>query len=945
MLTFTALWHTFNREPSVASWLLCEANALTPTGPEQDQITRFKNNVMMQLMINKHFKVDVGQYVFDLREFGNYGLALTHSSIYTKDYYIRKELPGLAITADVAKLPPTSDSKSPNGPAKPNPMKSKSKAKGSKAPPGPPKAPSTAESMATLKEQINLRICAICGTHTSNDIMAATFDLASPESIEFFRGILDAKIPLDNVFLHSHSLGSCDGFATFALMSTFKVKPHITRKGPERGCLVELLIRAHDNFREQIFLTNNWDSILRCKETLQNNLRSDGTMSFVQISYATAQRLVADCLKRMVGAGKTISKKSKELKLIIDLYGCENVSSSPEPQLPPPAPAPSVPELWLLLNRPEYYYWCFFEELIPHIRQGLRPSEQLLNRALDILSKDAYFRRRVYGMLTHMALWHTFNQEPSIASWLLCEASVLTPIGTEEDQISRFRKSVVVQLMINKHFHLGVGHEVLDFGSLGNYGRGLTNFSIYSKDLFLRKDLPGLAVTTTIATLPPTTTPDFTNPLAIPNTPPNPNGCKPPTTAESIAILKKEIKFRACAHLDFDCDSMASKPKAKGADKPDNEQFAPAATPQMLAFFRKVLEYKIPLEHPSIFTKLELRAHDDFRDAHVSSNTWKGIASYRDELMEWTKDNGNMQFVEVPYATCRTLVANCLKRTVEAGKTTSKKSTHLQFIIDLYSYENVGPTLLELSLPPLAPAPSVSNLWLLVNRPEYFFWSFAEDNGLKIADTLDLPPSEKLLNEQLDLLSKDPYIRRRVYGMLTHNALWHTFNEEPKVAAWLLCEASVLAPTGSEKRQVERFKKSVVVQLLVNKLFMIDLVSNLWTFHCNIYSLACTRLLQYRDDRRVRGGLPGLALTASVAELSDAAGGDDSTSGLTADTTAESIEILKKELKLRACAFCGVKRPRLKRCARCMSVSYCSAEHQKLHWKNGQQDRMLGGCK
>ncbi|KAJ3088442.1 hypothetical protein HK102_008739, partial [Quaeritorhiza haematococci] len=138
--------------------------------------------------------------------------------------------------------------------------------------------------------------------------------------------------------------------------------------------------------------------------------------------------------------------------------------------------------------------------------------KRLLYQALNNISKDAYLRRRVYGMLIHMALWHNINKEPSVAAFLLCEASILTPTGTEKEQISRFNKSVVVQLMVNKHFNVFVGmHAIQDFGDLGNYGRGLTNHSLYSKDLLSRKDLPGLALTTSVAALPAKSFTSFTN--------------------------------------------------------------------------------------------------------------------------------------------------------------------------------------------------------------------------------------------------------------------------------------------------------------------------------------------------------------------------------------------------------------------------------------------------
>ncbi|KAJ3085799.1 hypothetical protein HK102_013825 [Quaeritorhiza haematococci] len=116
-----------------------------------------------------------------------------------------------------------------------------------------------------------------------------------------------------------------------------------------------------------------------------DRMKTDGTNVFVQVPYSTAQRLVADCLKRMVDGGKIISKKSTELRLIIDLYSCKDVASEPEPDLPAPAPAPSVPDLWLLLCRPEYFCWTFYKDLGECSRDGLTPSLEVLNQQLDLV--------------------------------------------------------------------------------------------------------------------------------------------------------------------------------------------------------------------------------------------------------------------------------------------------------------------------------------------------------------------------------------------------------------------------------------------------------------------------------------------------------------------------------------------------------------------------------
>ena len=47
---------------------------------------------------------------------------------------------------------------------------------------------------------------------------------------------------------------------------------------------------------------------------------------------------------------------------------------------------------------------------------------------------------------------------------------------------------------------------------------------------------------------------------------------------------------------------------------------------------------------------------------------------------------------------------------------------------------------------------------------------------------------------------------------------------------------------------------------------------------------------------------------------------------------------LVKELSKACCASCGISGVRLRRCARCESVSYCGGSCQSVHWGNGHRE-------
>ena len=77
------------------------------------------------------------------------------------------------------------------------------------------------------------------------------------------------------------------------------------------------------------------------------------------------------------------------------------------------------------------------------------------------------------------------------------------------------------------------------------------------------------------------------------------------------------------------------------------------------------------------------------------------------------------------------------------------------------------------------------------------------------------------------------------------------------------------------------------------------------------------------------------ALERAAAALGTDGGGD-----------SEAVIHVERGTRLQACAYCMAHEGNLKlrKCAQCRAVVYCSAECQKKHWKvHKQQCKRLGG--
>jgi len=209
--------------------------------------------------------------------------------------------------------------------------------------------------------------------------------------------------------------------------------------------------------------------------------------------------------------------------------------------------------------------------------------------------------------------------------------------------------------------------------------------------------------------------------------------------------------------------------------------------------------------------------------------------------------------------------------------------------------------------------------------------------------------NQEYFEKSLDYILEDEYRQERLPATLYHAANWHMLEgSEEEVAACLLWERQpmVLNPVGRPET-VDAMRKSVVLQLVINKFFD-GQTGDL--FICTVpgmdkYGQGITNFLFYTQHLSITGRLPpAFIVTASIAEVVDAASGDngennsaDSVDG-NASTNLERT-MRKLTIKKSSCAVCGATRSpngtRLSVCSRCESVAYCCAEHQKIHWKSG----------
>lgn len=330
----------------------------------------------------------------------------------------------------------------------------------------------------------------------------------------------EEKLPIENYFSrHRHSVSSCDGDGAFNLISLFVLSPRITSPGaPELSVITTICMRVHDNIRNTMILPNDCfengmmqqlvpdigagKTMDEYYDAFVKNIRNTTGTGFRKAPYAHCKKLVNECLLRMKARKKVLV--GTEERTIVRLFGLESEDTFHQQlvRLPSPAPAPDIETLWLVLNRPEHYFFHVSSDL--HELFGIDCMEKVINqelfeRSLDCILDDEYRQERLPAMLSHAAYWHMLEaREEEVASWFLWERQpmVLNPIG-HPDTVDAMRNSAILQLTINKFFDGQTGDLLLfTFPGKGNWGQGITNFLFYRKHLSITGKLPPAYIVT-----------------------------------------------------------------------------------------------------------------------------------------------------------------------------------------------------------------------------------------------------------------------------------------------------------------------------------------------------------------------------------------------------------------------------------------------------------------
>ena len=337
------------------------------------------------------------------------------------------------------------------------------------------------------------------------------------------------KLPMENIFsTHIHSVSSCDGDGAYNIISLFVLNPSIVPTGsPEMSVITVCTVRCHDNIRQTVLvptdtLRSDDGASLRelsfgtdelgagrtsaeyyhaCVEQKQKEI---GT-GFRKVPYQCCSKLVSDCLRRMKEQKKILV--GNEERTVVRLYSLESTDLLHLRQITLPAPnsAPDINTLWLTLNRPEYYFFSFNEDLYNFFKcepHDLVITSGYLKESLSFLLKDEYRRLRLLAMLEHMAVWHMVGNEDEVASWLLWEReSMMIQTIDNPQTVDIMQNNIITQLMVNKFFDGETGSMMmLKFPQEDNYGNGIANYFFYNQHMTMTGRLPpAFIVTATIA--------------------------------------------------------------------------------------------------------------------------------------------------------------------------------------------------------------------------------------------------------------------------------------------------------------------------------------------------------------------------------------------------------------------------------------------------------------
>lgn len=286
----------------------------------------------------------------------------------------------------------------------------------------------------------------------------------------------DVNAPIERNFpRHNHSVSSCNGSGVFMIASLFVV--HLSNSPGSEDCafISNLCIRVHDNVRNTCLvpvssLKESPEHCAKyCGEDIGRNLPAEDyynkylecmrdrlSLGFQRAPYKQCAMLVSECLQRMKESNKMLA--NKEEKVLTRLFALETQDGNETISPPTPSPAPSVNEMWITLNRPEYLHLNAIDG-IGHLPgfigvgadqlQVPELTDSLLNQSLECITCDDYHRKRWIETLKYMSIYHGLAREEEVASWFLWERNALTvhPIDHPET-ISAMKRNVVLQLLV-----------------------------------------------------------------------------------------------------------------------------------------------------------------------------------------------------------------------------------------------------------------------------------------------------------------------------------------------------------------------------------------------------------------------------------------------------------------------------------------------------------------
>jgi len=308
-------------------------------------------------------------------------------------------------------------------------------------------------------------------------------------------------LPIDAVFNHKHRISSTNGNGEFVIMSLYAELPQFIPPGSgikPHSIMTLTVIRCHDNLRttymEPLPFDGDPDKFF---SDFVNTERSTNGVDFRPVSYNVCKKLMKECLIRMKKSKKVLI--GKENRAVVRLYDMDSHSSSQNndviPKMPTPSPAPSVEELWMTLNRPEFYQWVF-KELIEELPQNYCITRESLPSSFRCIAKEQKYRERMYSTIEMNCLWYMLEDESEVASWLLWELQSMKDFdkGDEEGAIIAMEQNIILQLLVNRIFtnenDLYILKPIPDYKKDGRFGEALRNQYVYRCDLMYHGTVP-----------------------------------------------------------------------------------------------------------------------------------------------------------------------------------------------------------------------------------------------------------------------------------------------------------------------------------------------------------------------------------------------------------------------------------------------------------------------